>query len=174
MLHLIFSAFGAELGNGNTRFIIYDQIGIADDICPFYKFCPLFVLQVASTDILGIHFGLQGQQTVHQLLLGHLQTEHCYGHIVVKRHILGNVQNKSRLTHRRSRRHQDQIRRLKSGSLIIQINKTCRDSRNTSLISGSLFDLLYGIQHHVPRFWIRSKIFFSVTSRISWVFSCPR
>ena len=69
---------------------------------PSTKLCPILIFQITGTHILGIHMRFHGQQTVYQLFLGHLKTENCYCDILAKSHILGDIQYKSSLSHRRT------------------------------------------------------------------------
>ena len=71
---------------------------------------------------------LQREQTIYKLFFGHLKTEDGNGLLLTERHMLGNVQYKRCLSHRRTRRHQDQIRTLQTGEFVIQINEACRNS----------------------------------------------
>ena len=63
--------------------------------------------------------------------------------------MLGDIQHERRFSHGRPGRYQYQIRRLHPRRAVIQIHKSRRNSRNASLISGSLFYLFHGIHDHL-------------------------
>ena len=97
--------------------------------------------------MLGVHLGFEGEQSVHELFLTHFQAEHCYRHSLLERHILCDIQDKRGFAHGRTRRNQNQIGGLQSRCLIVQVNKTCRDSRYVSFIAGSLFDSIHRVHN---------------------------
>ena len=97
--------------------------------------------------MLGVHLGFEGEQSVHELFLTHFQAEHCYRHSLFERHILCDIQDKRGFAHGRTRRNQNQVRGLQSRCLIVQVNKTCRDSRYVSFIAGSLFDSIHRVHN---------------------------
>ena len=109
MLELIFPAFGTHLRNTDPRCIVNDQVGTPNDICSLYQLRPVLILEVTCTHILGIHMGFHRQQTVHELFLGHFQTEDRNGDILAERHILCDIQNERRLSHGRTGRYQHQV-----------------------------------------------------------------
>ena len=59
--------------------------------------------------------------------------------------MLGHVEDESRFSHRRTGRDQDQVRGLKTGGLVVQIDKTGGNTRDGSLVFGSFLDLIQGI-----------------------------
>ena len=134
MLQFEFPALAAELGNGDTRSIIDDQIRFSDNSGSFNELRPVFIRQISGSECLGIHLGFQGEQTVYQLFFGHLKTEDRYGLPFLKSHILGYIQDESRFSHRRTGCNQNEIRWLKTGSFIIQIDKTGRNTCNGSFV----------------------------------------
>ena len=89
----------------------------------------------------------QRKQTVHQLFLGHLETEYGDRQILPEGNVLRDIKYKRSLTHGRTRGDQDQIRPLQTGELIVKVDKAGRDSRDRSLGLGRLFDHIQGIEH---------------------------
>ena len=142
VLQLIFPALGPELGNGNTRRIVNDQVGTADNIGALHQLGPVLILQITGSHVLGIHMGLHGKETVYKLLLGHLKTEYGNGNILAKCHILGNVQNKRCFSHGRTGCDQNQVRGMHSGGLVIQIHKSGRNTSYGPLQLGCLFNVV--------------------------------
>ena len=64
--------------------------------------------------------------------------------------MLGDIKYKSRFTHGRSCSHQNQVRRLHTGSSVIKIDKACCNTCYISLIFGCLLDLIHGIHNDLP------------------------
>ena len=149
MLQLVFPAFGAKLRNADTRCIINNQIGFTNGSRAFNQVFPFLIGKLTGSDMLGIYFGLQGKQTVHQLLLGHLKTEHCYRLVLLKGDMLCNIQNKRRLTHGRTGRNQNQIGGLQSCSPVVQINESCGNTGHSTFIFRCLLDFVHGIHNHL-------------------------
>ena len=68
--------------------------------------------------------------------------------------MLCNIQDKRSLTHGRSCRHENEIRRLESGHLVVQINKSRWNTGDCALTFGSLFDLVKSIKHDLADWYI--------------------
>ena len=77
--------------------------------------------------------GFQRKQTVHKLFFGHLKTKDGHSKILPERHVLGNIEHKRGLSHGRARCDQHQIRPLKAGKLVIQVNKAGGNTGDGSL-----------------------------------------
>ena len=93
--------------------------------------------------------GFHSKKSVNQLFFGHFQTEDCHCHILTECHILSNIQNKSRLSHRRTSCNKHQIRSMHARRFIVQIHKACRDSGDRSLKLGSFLNVIDSIKHNL-------------------------
>ena len=133
MLQLVFAALAAQFHDGDTGGVVDDEVGLSDHTGAFDQFCPVLVGEISGTDGLRIDAGFEGEQSIDELLFRHFQTEYGDRHIFAECHMLGNVEHQRRFSHRRTRCHQDQIGRLESGCLIIEINKSGRNTGNISL-----------------------------------------
>ena len=128
VIQLILAGSGAELLQINARGIIDDQLRVADYAGPFHEFRPLVVLELACSKGLGIDARFKREETVHQLVPAHLKREQSARNIFPESHILGNVEHEGCLSHGRSCRDQNKIRRLKAGRLVIQVQKSSRQT----------------------------------------------
>ena len=63
--------------------------------------------------------------------------------------MLDDIQNKRRLTHRRTRRNQNKIGRLESRRPVIQIDKSGRNTRDGAVALRRRLNLFQNIQHHL-------------------------
>lgn len=142
------SAFGTKLGNADTGGIVDHQLGLADDTGTLDQSFPFLVIQLAGTELLGIHAGFQGKHTIDQLLLTHFQTEYGYRQILLKCYMLRDIQYKCRLTHGRTGCDQHQVRGLHSGGTIVQINESGGNTCDGSVQFGSLLDLVHGVHDY--------------------------
>ena len=109
MLQLIFTTLGTHLRDADTRRIINNKIGFANLRRALNQLLPFRIRQVACPKMLRIYPGLHRKQSVHQLFLGHLQTEYRHGFILLKSHILGYIQHEGSLPHGRSCRYQNEV-----------------------------------------------------------------
>jgi len=64
--------------------------------------------------------------------------------------MLDDIQNKRRLTHRRTRRNQNKIGRLESRRPVIQIDKSGRNTRDGAVALRRRLNLFQNIQRHLP------------------------
>ena len=62
----------------------------------------------------------------------------------MNRRVRSNIQRKRRLPHRRTRRHENEIRRLKPRGQPVEINEAGSEAGERPLIRGMLFDLIEG------------------------------
>ena len=100
--------------------------------------------------MLGIHLGLHGEKTVHQLLLGHFQTENGHCFCLFKSHILGNIEDEGSFSHGRPCGHQNEVGRLHTGRPVIQVKKPCCHPRHIPFIVGRFLDTVHGIHDDLP------------------------
>ena len=133
MLQLVFAAFRPHLSDRDTRCIVDHQSGFTDHAGALDQLAPFVIFQVSGSQMLGIYFRLHREQTVHQLLPRHLETENRNGFVFLKRHILRNIEDKRRFTHRRTCRNQDKVRVLQTRCLVVQIRESGRNTRDISL-----------------------------------------
>ena len=99
--------------------------------------------------MLGIHLGLHGEETVNKLFLTHFQTEYSHAVPGMERHILGNIQDKSSLSHGRPGGNQHQIRGLHACGPVIQINESGGNSGDASAVMGRLFYFIHGVHDNL-------------------------
>lgn len=102
-----------------------------------------------GTQLLGIDIRLHRQHTVDQLFLRHFQAEYHARKPFFDRHMLDDIQNKRRLTHRRTRRNQNKIGRLESRRPVIQIDKSGRNTRDGAVALRRRLNLFQNIQRHL-------------------------
>ena len=145
LLVLEFSAFGTQFRDADTRRIINNQMRLTNYACCLNQLLPIRVLQITGSDSLRIHLGLHRHNTIDQLLFWHFQTEYGYRLAFMQGNILGNIQYKCSFTHRWSGRYQNKIGRLHTRCLVIQIQKTCSNTRYIAMAVRSSLNLSHGV-----------------------------
>ena len=128
----------------------------------------------------------QRKHPVYKLFFGHLQAEDRHRLFPFKCHMLCQIQHKCRLTHGWPCRNQHQIRRLKPGSLIIQIHKPGLQAGYSSPCPGSSINLFHYIDDHLtnrnklappaslrqvkdPLFCLRQRIAYLLGTRVAGI-----
>ena len=91
MLKLVLSALASKFGNTDTRRVIDDKLGIPDDSGTFDQLLPVCIGEITGTECLCINARFEGEQTVNELLLRHLEREDRGTQIFVKRNILRDI-----------------------------------------------------------------------------------
>ena len=110
---------------------------------------PVFIIEQAGTDT-GLDARQRGQRTHHNLLGGHLKTEDEYRFILQHCGVFDEVHRKCRFTHRRTRRNDNQIRRLQAGGLFVEVVITGVDPGDTIVrLLEQLLDTRHGRVEHI-------------------------
>ncbi len=121
-----------------------DHTGALDEAVPF------IIGEVARADVLGINPRFHGKKPIDQLVARHFQTENRHGFVLLKSDIFRHIEDESRLSHGRTGSHQNQIGRLETRRLVIQIQKARRDTGHVAFRMGRFFDAVHGIHDNLP------------------------
>ena len=125
------------------------NLDFPDDTGTLDQSFPFLVIQLTGTGASGHPRWIPGKHTIDQLLLTHFQTEYGYRQILLKCHMLRDIQYKRRLTHGRTGCDQHQVRGLHSGgTMIVQINESGGNTCDGSVQFGSLLDLVHGVHDY--------------------------
>ena len=103
---------GAELEDRKSRRIVDEQRCGAQRLGSRFKMAPLLGRETARLDIIAAQSRLGDDQTHHQLHGRHFEREESHAGLVVDGHVAGHGEHESRLTHRRTGRDDDQVRKL--------------------------------------------------------------
>ena len=91
---------------------------------------PFVVTHPPGTQALRVQAANGGQHTCRQLGAPHFHREHTNRQAGIDRHVLGDIQGKGRLTHRGSAGNNDQVARLETGGLLVEIDEAGRHPGN--------------------------------------------
>ena len=149
MFQLIFTAFGTQFRNADAWRVINNQGRLSYDSGTLDQSLPFLVIHLPRTQLLGIHIGFHGKHTVHKLFLAHLQAEDSQSKIFPERHMMSDIQLKSRLPHGRTGRDQDQVRGLHPRRTVVKIQKSRGNSRDTSLILRGELNLVHCVHDYL-------------------------
>ena len=84
--------------------------------------------KVPLAELLAIDPGRRAQHTREQRFPRHFERKNRHRLLELQRHVLGDVQCKSRLPHRRPRRHNEQIARMQPARVLIELQKAGADA----------------------------------------------
>ena len=117
-------ALAPKFGDRDARRIIDHQIRFADHVGAVDQTVPLGIHQTSGTELAGLYICLLGKQSVDQLFLGHLQGEDRHMFMFMKCHVGTDIECECSLAHGGSCGDQDQVRRLESAGLEVQIRES--------------------------------------------------
>src|SRR5258706_8541837 len=111
---------------------------------------PLLVVQTTSPNVLLVYSGHRAEQAHGELIGAHLHTENRDWNSFLDRHVLGDIQGKCRLSHRRSSSNDDQLALLKPGGFPVQIGESGRQAGNVGLdlLAVKMIDTLENSNHN--------------------------
>jgi hypothetical protein len=99
---------------------------------------PVIVLELAGTQSLLVDAAQGGDQSECQLGSGHLHREHRHRLLGLERGVLGHVERQRGLAHRRARREDDEVGRLQTRGLLVEIGETGGQAGDGTLAGVSL------------------------------------
>ena len=147
VLRLHPSGFRPQFQEGNCRRVVDPDLGTAEAAGRPREAREVLVAELAGPEALKIHEALGCQETLDELLPRHLEGEDRHGHLTVDCRVGGNVEAERGLSHRRARRHDDEIAGLKAVGHRVQICEPAGDSLYRFIASMARFYALHRVPH---------------------------
>ena len=136
--------FCPRLENGDPRGIVDVDRGLGQLAYLPRQAEPVVVAQAAGSKLVQIDPGLEAEQPLRDLLLGHFEAEDRHPFPGLDRGVAGHAQGQRRLADARTRREDDEIPRLQAGCQVVEIGKACVDPGDCGVAVVGPLDLLDG------------------------------
>ena len=142
VVHFQSSSLRTELKDRQCRCVVNVERRRAQRLGRNLQMSPLFGRQFATLDRCAVQSRLGDNQSLHQLFGAHFQREKGYGTLVIDRDVARHRKHKCRLTHRRSRRQNHQIRGLPTERFAVDTDESRRNTTERIFVLASLLDRL--------------------------------
>ena len=139
--------FGAHFQYRNRGRVININRGFRENFGRMRQALPIVGFQIADPHALRIKAGFAAQQADAQLLFRHFKAEHRRRNLLFDADMLRDIEAERRFPHRRPRRENNQIRRLKPGRHAIQFDESGRNARHEAFLLRKLLDFLIAVLH---------------------------
>ena len=135
-------ALGAHLEHADRRRVVDEDLRLAQRADRLRQPAPVALAEKPAAQPVRVDARLGGQHAEEQLLLRHFEAEHADRHVGLGADVLRDVQHEARLPHRRTRRDDDEVRRLKPGRHLVEIGEAGRHAGDQLLARVQLLDRL--------------------------------